>query len=183
MDNALLHGNLDEEVYMNPPPGLQVPKPGQVCRLNKSLYGLKQASRQWFAKLSSFLISDDFIESQSDHSLFTKASSDTFTILLVYVDDVIFAGNSITEIDKIKASLHEAFRIKDLGSLKYFLGFEVARSNKGIHLCQRKYALDILSDTGILDCKPSQTPLVSNTKVLFDKTIDPIKDPRIPIGD
>jgi len=98
------------------------------------------------------------------------------TILLVYVDDVILAGNSMTEIDKIKTSLHEAFRIKDLGSLKYFLGFEVARSTKGIHLCQRKYALDILSEIGTLDCKPSQTPLMSNTKVLFDKNDDPIKD-------
>jgi len=177
VDNAFLHGTLDEEVYMNPPPGLQVPKPGQVCRLTKSLYGLKQASRQWFARLSSFLISAGFSQSQSDHSLFTKSKLDTFTVLLVYVDDVILAGNSLVEIDKIKASLHEAFRIKDLGSLKYFLGFEVARSTKGIHLCQRKYALDILSETGMLDCKPCQTPLMNNTKILFDKTAEPVNDP------
>jgi len=178
VDNAFLHGNLDEEVYMNPPPGLQVPKPRQVCRLTKSLYGLKQASCQWFARLSSFLISAGFSQSQSDHSLFTKVKSDTFTVLLVYVDDVILAGNSLNEIDKIKASLHEAFRIKDLGSLKYFLGFEVARSTKGIYLCQRKYALDILSETGMLDCKPCQTPLMNNTKDLFDKAADPINDPE-----
>lgn len=177
VDNAFLHGSLDEEVYMDPPPGLQIPKSGQVCKLTKSLYGLKQASRQWFAKLSSFLTSIGFIQSQSDHSLFTKNNLSSFTILLVYVDDVILAGNSITEIEKVKNSLHKAFRIKDLGSLKYFLGFEVARSSKGIHLCQRKYALDILSKTGMLDCKPSQSPLMTNTKVLFEKA-DPIKDPN-----
>jgi len=87
-----------------------------------------------------------------------------FTVLLIYVDDVILAGNSMTEIDKIKTSLHKAFRIKDLGPLKYFLDFEVARSSKGIHLCQRKYALNILYETGMLDYKPSQTPLMNNTK-------------------
>ena len=133
IDNAFLHGNLNEEVYMDPPPGLKIPKPGQVCRLTKSLYGLKQASRQWFAKLSSFLTSIGFIQSQSDHSLFTKNSLSSFIALLVYVDDVILAGNFIIEIEKIKTSLHKAFRSKDLGSLKYFLGFEVARSSKGIH--------------------------------------------------
>ncbi|KAK7332845.1 hypothetical protein VNO80_29601 [Phaseolus coccineus] len=168
VDNAFLHGDLDEEVYMTPPPGLITSKPNQVCRLTKSLYGLKQASRQWFAKLSSFLISVGFVQSSSDYSLFIKKTACTFTALLVYVDDIILAGNSMEEINSIKNSLHSSFRIKDLGQLKYFLGLEIARTKKGIHICQRKYALDILNECGMLASKPSSTPLIPDTKVLFE---------------
>lgn len=143
-NNAFLHGDLDEEVYMALPSGVTVTEPNQVCRLTKSLYGLKQASRQWFAKLSSALLSLGFVQSQSDHSLFTKKTTDSFTALLVYVDDVILTGTSVTEINSVKQFLDDRFKIKDLGCLKYFLGLEVSRSHKGIHLCQCKYALDIL---------------------------------------
>jgi len=106
-----------------------------VCKLCKSLYGLKQASRQWFDKLSSFLIFIGFVQSQPDHSLFVKNNSSYFLALLVYVDDVILTGNSLKEIEHVKTLLHNAFKIKYLGDLKYFLGFEVARSKKGIHTC------------------------------------------------
>jgi len=87
VDNAFLHGDLKEELYMTPPPGLNIQ--GCVCRLRKSLYSLKQPSRQWFDKLSSFLISIGFTQSQSDHSLFTQNKYGTFIALLVYVEDVI----------------------------------------------------------------------------------------------
>jgi len=98
-------------------------------------------------------------------------------VLLVYVDDVILARNSMTKIERIKTSLHRTFKIKYLGPLKYFMGLKVARSSKGIHLCQRKYALDILSEIGMLDYKPSQSPLMNNTKILYDKA-PLVKDPN-----
>jgi len=169
VDNAFLHGDLDEEVYMIPPPGLKTEKPNQVCRLTKSLYGLKQASRQWFAKLSSFLINVGFTQSKSNYSLFTRKITNNFTTILVYVDDIILAGDCLSEINRIKEVLNCSFKIKDLGELKYFLGFEVARSNKGIHLCQRKYNLDILTEIGMLGSKPCTTPLISNNKNVFEK--------------
>ncbi|XP_014506372.1 uncharacterized protein LOC106766129 [Vigna radiata var. radiata] len=137
---------------------------------------LKQASRQWFEKLSSFLISADYVQSKSDHSLFVKKTSTNFTALLVYVDDIVLAGNSMSEITHIKALLHHQFQIKDLGELKYFLGFEVARSKKEIHLYQRKYALDILEETGMLGSKPSSTPFLSNNNFLY-KTENYMDDP------
>jgi len=152
---------------MTPPSGLKLPKQGQVCRLTKSLYGLKQASRQWFAKLSSFLLNLGFAQSNSNYSLFIHKTSSTFTALLVYVDDIILSGNSMEIINKTKGTLHQTFRIKDLGKLKYFLGFEISRTKKGIHMCQRKYALDILNETGMTNNKPCQTPLMSDTKPLF----------------
>ncbi|XP_014503083.1 uncharacterized protein LOC106763399 [Vigna radiata var. radiata] len=162
---------------MELPQGLNTHKEGQVYKLTKSLYGLKQASRQWFEKLSSYLISVNYNQSKSDHSLFTKKTATGFTALLVYVDDIVLAGNSMDEINSIKDLLHKRFRIKDLGELKYFLGLKVARSKKGIHLCQRKYALDILEETGMQGCKPSSTPFLKDISSLY-KEDNYLDDPQ-----
>ena len=165
VNNAFLHGELEEEVYMQVPPGLTVTNPNLVCRLQRSLYGLKQASRQWFMKLSDFLTVHGFQQSHSDHSLFLRFNGSVTTILLVYVDDIILTGNSNTAIQEVLTLLDQAFKIKDLGNLKYFLGLEIARSSEGIHLSQRKYTLDILSDSGMLGCRPNTTPMDSSTKL------------------
>ncbi|KAL2335001.1 hypothetical protein Fmac_016214 [Flemingia macrophylla] len=140
----------------------------KVCKLHKSIYGLKQASRQWYSKLSSTLIFMGYTQSTADHSLFIKSSKSHFTALLVYVDDIILAGDDKAEIDFIKAQLHKSFKIKDLGNLRYFLGLEVARSSKGILLNQRKYTLEVLEDVGFLAAKPSSTPFSPSSKLHND---------------
>jgi len=168
VNNAFLHGDLSEDVYMSVPQGVVSPKPNQACELLKSLYGLKQASRKWYEKLIGFLISQGYKQSSSDHSLFTLHSDFMFTALLVYVDDVILVGNSMIEINKIKDTLDTEFKIKDLGQLKYFLGIEVAHSKIGISICQRKYCLDLLHDTGLLGSKPVSTPLDPSIKLHQD---------------
>jgi len=91
----------------------------------------------------------------------------------VYADDVILIGNSPFEITSIKQLLHHKFCIKDLGKLKYFLGLEVSRTSKGIHICQQKYALDILSESGMLASKPCSTPMIKGNKLLYDDTPPP----------
>jgi len=144
VNNTFLHGDLHEDVYMQLPPGFKQAHPRQVCKLQRSLYGLHQASRQWYFKLSQFLISHGYHYSQSDHSLFIKSSGDHITVLLIYVDDVVLAGDNVQEISNITDQLHKHFHIKNLGNLTYFLGLEVARSRHGIHLSQRKYVLDLL---------------------------------------
>jgi hypothetical protein len=159
INNAFLHGDLSEEVYMALPPGFSSPDPSLVCKLDKSLYGLKQASRQWNAKLTAFLLSVGFIQSRSDYSLFFKHHDQLFIALLVYVDDVLVISNQLDAISAIKTQLHQAFQIKDLGELHYFLGFEVHRTSDGIALFQKKYAVDLLQAHGYLGCKPVQTPL------------------------
>ncbi|KAI9185880.1 hypothetical protein LWI28_011526 [Acer negundo] len=176
VNNAFLHGDLAEEIYMSPPPGLR--RQGEdnlVCRLHKSLYGLKQASRQWFAKFSEAICSAGFVQSRADYSLFTKTKGKLFTALLIYVDDILITGNDLVSIAATKKFLHSHFNLKDLGNLKYFLGIEVSTSKKGIYISQRKYALEIIEDVGLLGAAPIDTPMDRNLK-LSDKS-DLLKDP------
>jgi hypothetical protein len=136
----------------------------------KSLYGLKQASRKCYEKLTSLFLQHQYTQSNSDHSLFIKQTTNSFTVLLVYVDDVIIAGTSLHEFQYIKNISHSSFKIKDLGQLKYFLGLEVAHSSLGISLCQRKYCMDLLSDSGNLGSKPVSTPSEPSCKLHQDSS-------------
>ncbi|XP_024164713.1 uncharacterized mitochondrial protein AtMg00810-like [Rosa chinensis] len=146
-----------------------------LCRLHKSLYGLKQASRQWFAKFSEAIRSAGYIQSRADYSLFTKRQGKSFTALLIYVDDILITGNDYASIDALKQFLHRNFRIKDLGDLKYFLGIEVSASKNGIFISQRKYALEIIKDAGLMGAAPVDTPMERGLK-LSDMS-DLLKDP------
>lgn len=143
-------------------PPHQSPK---VFKLNKSIHGLKQASRQWYSKLSETLLSLGYHHSHANYSVFIKLTTTNFTILLVYVDDIILTGNNIAEIKNVKHILHSKFCIKDLGPLRYFLGLEVARSEPGILFNQCSYTLDLLSRTCTLAYKPSSTPYNSVIKL------------------
>ncbi|RVW77586.1 Retrovirus-related Pol polyprotein from transposon RE1 [Vitis vinifera] len=175
VNNAFLHGDLHEEIYMSPPPGLRRQGENLVCHLHKSLYGLKQASRQWFAKFSTAIQAAGFVQSKADYSLFTCRKGKSFTALLIYVDDILITGNDVNAIVALKQFLHSHFRIKDLGDLKYFLGIEVSRSKKGISISQRKYTLEILKDGGFLGAKPVNFPMEQNTKLSDSGEL--LKDP------
>lgn len=180
ISNAFLNGDLDEEIYMTLPPGY-TPKNGEtlppnaVCKLQKSLYGLKQASRQWFLKLSGTLLQLGFTKSNSDHSLFIRNVHGIYTAVLVYVDDIIIASNNDEDVTQLKIDLNDAFKLRDLGILKYFLGLEIARSTKGISVCQRKYTLGLLEDTGLLACKLSPIPMDPHVKLCLDSK-EPLLD-------
>ncbi|KAM1338504.1 hypothetical protein ACFX2H_037133 [Malus domestica] len=151
--NAFLHGDLTEEIYMDLPPGcneLDIRKQ-KVCRLKKSLYGLKQSPIAWFGR-------------------FTK-SMRAFGYRQI-------TGNDPVEQAALKSYLSIEFEMKDLGSLKYFLGIEVSRCKSGIFLSQRKYVLDLLEETGMTACKPMFTPLAEGMKVGIDQNQVPVDKGR-----
>ncbi|KAM0986195.1 hypothetical protein ACFX14_013409 [Malus domestica] len=162
--NAFLHGDLEEEVYMDFPPGCKMGPnmSNMVCKLRKSLYGLKQSPRAWFGKFSKSMKDFGCKQSNSDHTLFLKHKKGKVTALIVYVDDMVITGNDPEEKAALQHHLASEFEMKNLGALKYFLGIEVARSEQGIFLSQRKYILDILIDTGMLANKPADTPMELN---------------------
>ncbi|KAJ9678560.1 hypothetical protein PVL29_020667 [Vitis rotundifolia] len=148
---------------MSPPPGFGV---GKVCKLKKSLYGLKQLPRAWFERFGKVIKHYGYTQSQADHTMFYKHSNEgKVVILIVYVDDIVLTGDDCNELEKLKGKLVEDFEIKDLGTLKYFLGMEFARSKEGIFVNQRKYVLDLLDETGMLGCKPAETPIEPNVKL------------------
>jgi len=124
--NAFLHGDFKEDVYMQMSPGFSVQNQGMVCKLRKSLYGLRLAPHCWFSKLSTALLQYGFQQSSSDHSLFNLCHLHVQLVVLVNVDDLIIAGNDPFVIQRFKDYLRAYFHMKDLGKLKYFLGVEVA---------------------------------------------------------
>ncbi|KAJ0947449.1 putative RNA-directed DNA polymerase [Helianthus annuus] len=159
VNNAFLYGDLNEDVYMFLPEGYEDSDRSKVCKLNKSLYGLKQAPRMWNEKLVGVLLNSGFVQSKCDTSLFVKNTDNVFVVLLVYVDDIVVTGNSMSEIEKVKQSLKTQFLIKDLGLLQYFLGIEVLTCDEGLCLSQRKYCTDLLTEYGMLGCKPVSVPI------------------------
>jgi histone deacetylase 1/2 len=163
VQNAFLHGILEEEVYMRQPPGFEDPnRPDHVCRLDKALYGLKQAPRAWYARLSTKLCKLGFKPSKSDTSLFIYSKNGIVIYMLVYVDDIIVTSSSAEAVTALLKDLRADFALKDLGELSYFLGIEVKPMQGGILLKQEKYAGDILERVGMKHCKSSPTPLAAS---------------------
>lgn len=128
-----LHRDLDEKAYMKLPPSLSVASdsysstPPLACKLKKSLYDLRQAFRQWYAKLSSTLQSEGFQPSLNDYSLFRNLDGNSLNMVVVCVDEILMAGNDVSEINALKQFLDDQFKIKYLGKIHYFLRLEVVR--------------------------------------------------------
>jgi len=142
--NAFLNGDLSEEVYMQPPPGLSV-ESNKVCYLRRALYGLKQAPRAWFAKFSSTISHLGYMASHYDSALFLRRTDKGTILLLLYVDDMIITGDDLSGIQELKGFLSQQFEMKDLGHLSYFLGLEITHSTDGLYITQAKYAFELLS--------------------------------------
>ena len=162
VQNAFLHGDLQENVFMTQPQGYVHPQfPHHVCKLHKSLYGLRQAPRSWFSKLSTTLKLLGFIESKADPSLFVRHTSTDMLYLLIYVDDILLTGSSPSAITDIIHSLQTTFAVKDLGNLTYFLGVEALRCPEGMYLTQRKYIVELLHKSKMEHAKPCSSPMAS----------------------
>uniref|UniRef100_A0A2N9GA49 Apple domain-containing protein n=1 Tax=Fagus sylvatica TaxID=28930 RepID=A0A2N9GA49_FAGSY len=166
VSNAFLHGILKEEVYMSQPQGyISAQHPDYVCRLHKSIYGLKQAPRAWFERFTGQLLQFGFTASAADSSLFIYRSKTIIAYLLLYVDDIVLTSNTPTFLDTLIQHLSSIFELKDLGPLHYFLGIQVTRDSKGLHLSQAKYATTLLHKHNMTSTKPVSTPCTPNTRL------------------
>ncbi|MCO5607944.1 hypothetical protein L7F22_062146 [Adiantum nelumboides] len=133
--NAFLQGVLQEEVYVEQPPGYEDGKhPDYVCHLCKALYGLKQAPRAWHDKTTEYLLRIGFCMSHADHSLYVRQSDAGFVLITIYVDDLIIVGDNEIEIEHVKGLLKKEFEMKDLGELRYFLRLEGLKKMKKSNL-------------------------------------------------
>ncbi|GKB70227.1 putative RNA-directed DNA polymerase [Tanacetum coccineum] len=134
VDNAFLHRDLKEEVYMKIPQGLSNKNETRVCKLKKSIYGLKQASQNWYHKFTKSLNNLGYKQSRAYHLLFIYKDADVYVAAPIYVDDVILVGNNMKQIARTKSHPDKKFSIKDLGPLKYVLRIEVAITSEGLVL-------------------------------------------------
>ena len=151
---------------MSQPPGYVDPRhPHHLCKLEKSLYGFKQAPRAWFARLSSKLQTLGFSASKADVSLFIYKQDSVTIYMLVYDDDIIVVSSTSSAADQLLKQLRCDFPVKDLGQLGYFLGIEVKHMEDGILLNQQKYVTDLLKRTNMQQAKPMCTPMSSSEKL------------------
>lgn len=157
---AYLHGELEEEVYMEPPPGCPNVA-SNVCRLNKAIYGLKQAGRTWYRTLDRILKGQGYRRLESDNCVYVLERKASKVILGVYVDDILLLATSKHALDGAIKNLGEKVELKDLGEPKYILGIEInwEKEKRELTISQKKYIGDILKRYQMETCKPTKTPL------------------------
>ncbi len=165
---TFLNGELEEEIYMEQPHGL-VHQGGKhlVCKLHKSLYGLKQSPRTWNQKLNRFLKSVEVMKSEADPSVYVTQVGDVKFFIVVYVDDLILVCNDQNKLLHIKEELNQKFEMKDLRELHFFLRMEVERNRDQRLLCinQIKYLKEILKHFQMEECKPIGVPFDPKMKL------------------
>ena len=171
---AFLHGVVEEEIYVSPPPGFESSTPsGHACRLNKALYGLKQAPRAWHSKIDSSLSALGLQKAHADSNLYFANNAGRLTLLLLYVDDVYLTGDDVERLQITRTALNKEFDMSDLGVLSHSLGMEFQFSDAGIAITQRAYVSDMLAEFGLSDCKPSPTPMVEKEHLEPDMLAPP----------
>jgi hypothetical protein len=162
--NAFLHGDLSNEIYMEQPQRF-IQNSSLVCRLKKSLYGLKQTPRAWYAKMDYYFLSHDFVRCKFDSNVYMLRNTDSMMILVLYVDDLLITSSSTSAIALVKDILHDRFSMTDTGSLHFFLSLEISEDASGIKLSQAKYVRDLLGRFHMIDCKSAPTPFLSRIKL------------------
>lgn len=168
---AFLHGDVEEEIYIEPPPGYTVAGPGHACRLLKALYGLKQAPRAWHHKLDGELIAMGFTASSADPGLYTGMVNGSPVYTIVYVDDIIVASPNLKAINAFIAGLLAAFDGRDLGETSLFLGMSVTRDRRSrtIKIGQERMISDLVAKYGMEEAKTRIIPLSPSLRLSKDE--------------
>lgn len=150
--SAFLNGYLSEEIYMDQPAGFEKEK-SKVCKLIKSLYGLKQASRVWNERFHKSMVQIKFKRCESDRCLYVKI------YVLLFVNDLLMVSNSLEAINETKRKLAVEFEMTDVGPVESYLGIHVERTEGVMSLSQPHYLKNLLSKFDMQNCKPAGTPL------------------------
>lgn len=169
---AFLNGKLDEDIYMREPAGFEGGN-GLVCKLNKAIYGLKQASRSWNQRFHDFISSLGFSRSEHDFCLYHRRQNGVVMYVVIYVDDILILSNSEKAIRMLKGRLSVEFEMKDLQEVKCFLGLNIRRDREAgvMTIDQQAYVKSVLERFGMSDCKPSAIPMEPRLKL--EKGKDP----------
>ena len=165
---AFLHAPIEHEIFIEQPEGFQeLSENGAklVCRLKKSLYGLKQSGRNWNKVLDEYLINDGFVRNPVDHCDYRKQIGDDLMVVVVWVDDLLLASNSTNMINQFKENMECKFRMKDLRKISYFLGIDFKQESGVIKMNQSRYIQKMLDRSAMSNCKPRSTPCEQNLKV------------------
>ncbi|GKE57051.1 retrovirus-related pol polyprotein from transposon TNT 1-94 [Tanacetum coccineum] len=145
--SAFLYGNITEEVYVNQPLGFVDPHhPNKVYKVIKALYGLHQAPRAWYERLSTFLLKHGYRRGAIDKTLFIKRDRKDIMLVQVYVDDIIFGSTKTSMVKEFEELMQKEFTMSSMGELTFFLGLQVKQSTAGIFISQAKYVKDIDTD-------------------------------------
>ncbi|GJX80511.1 retrotransposon protein, putative, ty1-copia subclass [Tanacetum coccineum] len=159
---AFLNGRLDEDIYMEQPEGYVNPRyPNRVCKLQRSIYGLKQASRQWNKRFDEEIKKFGFTQNRDEPCVYRKASGSNVVFLILYVDDILIMGNNIPRLKEVKDYLGKCFSMKDLGEAAYILGIKIYRdrSKRLIGLSQSAYIDKILKKFNMHNSKKGYLPM------------------------
>jgi hypothetical protein len=162
---AFLNGKIDEDIYIEIPDGINENPISKCCKLNRSLYGLKQSPLSWNIVLDEFLKSNNLNRTDADFGVYIKDEKDYKLIVTTYVDDLLIISENINEITSFKEKLSKRFEMTDLGELKYILGIEVEILPEMIKIHQRNYINELVTKFGLQDSKTVNTPMEVGLKL------------------
>ncbi|KAJ1692656.1 hypothetical protein LUZ63_009354 [Rhynchospora breviuscula] len=173
--SAFLNGWIDEEVYVQQPPGfVDHFNPDHVFKLHKALYGLKQAPRAWYGRLCTFLLDNGFIRGKMDTTLFTKKRDDHLLLVQIYVDDIIFGSTNATIAQEFSSLMSSEFEMSMMGELNFFLGLQIKQLQDGIFISQTKYGKELIKKFGVEDSKSLDTPMGKSANIDADEKGKPM---------
>lgn len=181
---AFLNGKLQEEIYMMQPEGFQMNgHDDKVCKLKRSLYGLKQSSRQWYLKFHQAILEIGYDVSPLDHCVYIWRCEREFAILSLYVDDILLTGNCADMLSKTKSYLGSKFQMKDMGLANYVLGIRITRNrdSKLLYMDQEAYLEKVLKRLNMENCKALSTPVckgVNLSKVMCPQNEEEAREMR-----
>ncbi|KAI3771392.1 hypothetical protein L6452_02556 [Arctium lappa] len=173
--STFLNGKLNEEVYVEQPPGFYDPKyPNYVYKLSKALYGLKQAPRAWYDTLSSFLISEKFERGKIDNTLFFRKIKGHIILVQIYVDDIIFGSTNPSLCTRFAERMKKEYKMSMMGEQTYFLGLQIKQSDKGTFISQGKYVKDMLKKFDLTQTSTMKTPMAPPLTLNKDPSEKPV---------